>query len=545
VKRTAHLLSLLVAVLALPSLGACKEDPAEDDGGTDTSPPDDFVPIPGGARRLVAHHYVESVRLMLGDAAADAAVPPRDGALFDFDAIGAKELAFEMITAEEYELSSRAISEATIADLGSLATLAPCVQAGDTSCYEEVAVNLGHMAYRRPLTEEEVTAITAIGEAGQQWAEGDFLEGLKYELMTILQSPHFLYFQEVGEEQDGESGRYLLTQPELVTRMSFFLNGRTPDLATLTRAEEGEFDDGDAIELLAREMVEHPDAKKAVANFYDELLHLRDLDTIGKDADLFPSFDESLAASMREETQRLIEDLVWETDGDFLTFFDADYTFVNDELADHYGVEAPGGSWGQVALGQGRAGWMTHSSFLARYAHPASNSPTKRGLFIQTKLLCNQIPPPPPGVDTTVPSFDPDAPLTLRDRLEAHQEDATCANCHGLMDPIGFAYEEFDPIGRWRELDNGLPIDASGDIQGVGAWTDAQEFAAVVAGHEDTPGCIVKNFIRGGLGYLEDDGQAAQVDGMAEEFMESGYSLQELMIELTVNPVFRLAGPAQ
>src|SRR5690606_28574839 len=210
-----------------------------------------------------------------------------------------------------------------------------------------------------------------------------------------------------------EPAHRVLSPLELATRMSFFLLGRTPDAALLAQAEAGELRTDAQVRAAARAMLRRAEARVSLATFYSELLRLRDLPGLSKNAALFPQFTPSLAESMAQETLRLVEEIVWEQDGDILGLLDAEYTHVDAELAALYGVPAPedpGLSAVRLPDAQGRAGILGHASFLARFAHPAITSPTRRGLFIRTRLLCEVLAPPPPGIDTTLPASDPDKP---------------------------------------------------------------------------------------------------------------------------------------
>jgi hypothetical protein len=323
--------------------------------------------------------------------------------------------------------------------------------------------------------------------------------------------------------------------------VSFFLIGRTPDLAMHDLAQAGGLGSDVELRALALELHERPEARERLAEFYDELYRLRDLENKGKDAMLFPMFDQELAAAMRQETLLLIQNVVFQEQTSFLGIFDADYTFVNDALAQLYGISPPAFPWQLVQLpaDQGRAGILTQPAFLTVFSHPNINSPTRRGLFVQETLLCFDIQPPPPTVMANPPS--PTEGQTLRQWLEEqHASDETCSTCHGLMDPIGFAFERFDPVGQYRQLDNGLPIDSSGDVAGVGTFGNAAELAALVRNDPRTPNCVVRNLYRSTLGHDDGPDQVEGINVLDAAFADSEYDYKGLMVELTVNPLFRL-----
>lgn len=506
-----------------------------------------YEPAPGGMRRLLAHQYVNSVRYLLGDAAAVAAAPTADYPLNGFDAIGAAELALQSSAIEEVEASAMAIATAAVAAPARLGEHVPCVLAPQPpqDCYQQVASDLGRLAWRRPLVGVEVDRLVAIAEAARTWGDGDFGVGLKYELSALLQVPDFLYMIEVGVPSGDDPARRDLTPLELATRMSFFLIGRTPDAALLTAAEAGELATDAQARAAAEAMVASPEARATLATFYKELLFLRDVPGLNKNADLFPQFTPELAAAMVEETLRLINNVVWDQNIDIHTIFDADFTFVDNGLAALYGLPAPGVAGFKIVEPppeQMRAGILGHASFLARFAHPAQTSPTRRGVFIRTKLLCDAVAPPPPGVDTTLPEGDPNMPQTMKQKLTKHMEDPSCSGCHAMIDPIGLALENYDALGQFRTLDQGLTIDPSASVADLGEFASARDLAALLVEDPRVAMCVIKNFIRGGLGHVERPGQLGALGDLEDGFIADGYRLQSLLVDLTTSPVFRSVG---
>ncbi|MEM6991881.1 MAG: DUF1592 domain-containing protein [Myxococcota bacterium] len=533
------------------------DDDGDGDGGTADetgedgadSPMDDgpgeIDPVAGGMRRLVRSEYIRSVELMLGPEAGDAADPPDDTPQGGWDAVGNTILSLATEPVEDYEQTATEIADAVIANPTRLAETVPCVTDGpaDESCFEAIATDFGRFAFRRPVTDEEREGLISIANEAQAWGDGDFMTGVKYELMAILQAPSFVYLTEVGEPE-GDVQR--LTGNELAARMSMYLLGRTPDLELLDAAEAGDLDSEDGIREWAQSMVESSESRVATENFFDEYLRLRRLSTLPKNADVFPAFTETLAAAMRQETLLLVNDIVWQEDGDFRGLFTANYTYINAELAGLYGMTAPGGP-GFVKVDwpaeQNRAGVLSQGSFLSLQSGPLRNSPTKRGKFVQQTVLCNTIPPPPPEVEAELP--EPVEGQTLKESLSQHMEDPACFSCHGLTDPIGFAFEHYDSIGTYRTLDNGAPVDAAGEVEGIGEWSDAASLATVISEHPNTMRCVIQNVIEGNLGFEVTPGIAPGIADLTTSFEESGFSLQTMMVELAASPLFRYVGDAK
>jgi hypothetical protein len=354
--------------------------------------------------------------------------------------------------------------------------------------------------------------------------------------MAILQSPHFVYIEElgVGDTSDRELAPY-----ELASRMSFFLLHRTPDVELLDAVAAGELKSDEQVRAQAHRMLLLPEARRSLDRFFSELYLIRDVTAVSKDSVLYPEWNDMLARAMQEEMLRFLQDVVWTRDADAREIFTSEKTFVNATLAAFYGVSVPTAGWDQVDLPaeQGRFGLIGKAGFLARFGHPTITSPTRRGRFLRERLLCSEIPPPPANVDTTLPPVT--EAKTMRERLEAHAGAATCAGCHNLMDPIGLSFEHFDSIGQYREDDNGNPIttaDKSGDIEFNGP-EDLSKYLA-----DNGAGCLVQNFWRESMGHLETDGEAGALEALEGVFAKEGYSLQDLMVELCASPGFKRVG---
>jgi hypothetical protein len=502
-----------------------------------------FVPAPGGLRRLLARHYVSSVRAIFGSTAALAAKPPADSTLHGFDTIGAADLALPAAAVEAYEASARAIALTVIDDQPTLDQILPCAPAGpaDSACYQAFVISIGRLAWRRPLIDHEVGLLVnvALGAAAEYQS---FELGIAFTIMALLQSPYFIYSVEVGEPDPQSRPFRRLTGYEIASRMSFFLLDTAPDAALLDKAEAGALSTPEGVRAAAAEMVSRPQARGAVANFFSELYRLRDLVTLQKDKARFPKFTATLPAAMKQEVIELINDIVWVRNTDVRELFTADYAFVNAELAGLYGVAPPPAGFKKTVLPsvQQRSGFLGSAAFLARFAHPGVTSPTRRGLFIQSSLLCEEIPPPPAGVDTTVPADDPSMPKTMKQKLEGHIKDPNCSTCHAKTDPVGLALESFDAIGAHRVTDSGLPIDLTGSVPGLGSFASARDLGAILRSDPRGAACLLKNLYRNSMGHLETKGELPAILDLEEAFAASGYRVQTLLVELVASPAFQL-----
>lgn len=516
-----------------------------------------FAPPPARLRRVLARQYVGSVRELLGDAAAAAAAPPPDTPINGFDAVGAAQLNVGDEGVIAYEKSARAVARAAVKDPTSkISSYLDCEPTGahDDACYRTFLARFAHVAFRRPVTTDELDALAGIADLAAT-SYGTFEDGLQYSIAAILEAPSFLYRTELGVIADytGASGEVVplrkLTGPEVATRMAFFLLDATPSEEVLLAAEAGGLDTPEGVRALAEKLLDDPRARASVSALYDEVLGVRsvvDTTLVVKDTSLFPEFTPAIASAMREETSRLVEDIVWTRDADFRELLTTDYTFVTPELASLYGLSAAPPGWSKVQFGpdQRRAGFLGGGAYLTTYAHKSRTSPTLRGKFIRERLLCESINPPPNDVEQEFPP-DSDA-KTMKEKLAFHQQVESCAACHALMDPVGLAFENFDAIGRWRTKDNGQTIDATGTFEDDGldpaAFADGKALGSLIAADPAFAACVVRNVYRHGLGHIETKGERGAIDELTTSFESSGFRVRAWMIDLVASDAFRWVG---
>jgi hypothetical protein len=544
------------------ALTACGEDAVFDDGDDGTgasgaSGPLVFEPAPGGVRRLIGVQYLNSVRYLFGGTAVDAVVAsdflPNDEPVSGYKAIGAAQTPPGLNFPEFWDLAAEQVANAVVADPSTLATHVPCINAAqNVGCYEQLAENLGRLAFRRPVTAEEKAWIVGLATEGQAY-DGQFMTGVKYAVWGIVESPNFLYVVEVGEPDPEHPGWNRLNAYELAARMSFFLNNTTPDAGLLAAAESGLLDTPEGIQSMAAQLLAREAAEDTVWALFREFLYVDRVSSAQKEPTVYPEFTASttIRSAMIEEVRLLLEDIVWTRGVDTRELFTANYTFVNEELAEHYGVPAPtSGAWGKVTLpaSHGRSGFLTSGAFLARASHAVTTSPTRRGVFVRDRVLCMEVPPPDPSANTVLPQPEPgDPPQTTKDLVEAHLTEPHCAQCHTLFDPLGFAMENFDAVGKYRTNDNGFPIDATGTLPTLGDWEDATSLGQrILEDERDRAGrCIVVNLMRGTLGHLETEGEEAAIVELSAAFAEANYNLQDLLVEMTTSQLFRyVEGPS-
>jgi len=483
-------------------------------------------------RRLLAREYLSVVGQLLGPEAQRQAAAPLDTSLNGLDAIGAAELSVSDTGVRTYESSAR--QAATAASAGLLGRYGGgCVPAdkADARCFGEVVTRLGRLLYRRSLDAEEISALVGLGTAAAARLD-TFEAALGWVVAAMLESPSFLYRAELGAPA--------LTDLELASRMAFFLTGQGPDAALLDLAEAGTLHEPATLRQQAERLLALPSARTALADFYDELLRLRELPTVPKNAALFPAFDAELRASMRQETLEVIRDLAFTADTDFRALFDGDTTFVDARLAGFYGLDGrfpPGFTKVALGLEHHRGGLFGQAGILAVLSHSVSTSPTLRGKFVREVLLCSAIPAPPPGVNTTLPADPPNQPRTMRQKLAAHVESNACAGCHLRMDPIGFGLEHFDAIGAYRDLEQGLPIDAATRLDGV-PFDGPRALGSVLRQSDGAVRCLTRSLFRQAVGRVESRSEEPSLQEVDQRFAASGHRMKSLLVELVLSKAF-------
>ena len=335
--------------------------------------------------------------------------------------------------------------------------------ADEEPCARKILSTLARRAYRRPVTEKDVQGLLRVYKAGR--GDGDFEGGIQAGLERILAGPEFLFRVERDPAGVPPETAYPVGDIELASRLSFFLWSRIPDDELLELAERGKLKDSAIFEQQVLRMLRDPRSQSLVTNFASEWLYLRNLSSKTPDPKLFPEFDDNLRQAFQQETELFLQSTLRE-DQSVLRLLDANYTFVNERLAGHYGVpDIYGSHFRRVTLGpefDARRGLLGQGSLLTVSSYANRTSPVLRGKWLLDNLFGAPPPPPPPNVPSLEESGSDGKPLPLRQLMEKHRKNAACAGCHAAIDPLGFVLENFDAIGRWRTTDAGAPIDSSG-----------------------------------------------------------------------------------
>ncbi|MEZ4452273.1 MAG: DUF1592 domain-containing protein [Nannocystaceae bacterium] len=492
-------------------------------------------------RRLDHQEYQRTVAdLLQGPVALPVAFAPDN--VIDGYTNNAGALVVSGLLADQYREAAEAMAEVIVADL---AGYVPCdpVAEGEPECAEIFVRSFGRRVFRRPLSDGEVARYVKLH--AEVAGEDGFAEGIRWVSSALLQSPGFLYRTELGEATG--DGTYALTPHELAAELSYLIVGTMPDAQLDAAADDATLSDPDVLAAEAQRLLEDPRAETVALRFVDEWLGLDRLPLVTRDPMLFPAFTPEIREAMAGETHRFFGDLYrgGGTLGDLLT---ASYSYMTPELAAYYGQSAGGGEADaegfqrtERAKGAG-AGILAHGSVLATRALPTSSSPIHRGKLVRERLLCQHMPPPPPSINASPPPVDP--ALSTRERYSMHSSDDTCAGCHKLIDPIGFGFEHFDAVGRWRDMDGVHAIDDSGEIlhsaSSDGTFTGLPGLAAALAKSEEVEGCYVDQWARFALGSATPGELGCVEDGLKEAFTTEGGRLDALILALVQQPYFRL-----
>jgi mono/diheme cytochrome c family protein len=359
----------------------------------------------------------------------------------------------------------------------------PTTPTEESGCAKQILSTISQRAYRRPVTETELRGLLSAYEAGRRG--GTFEAGVEAVIRQILASPFFLFRVESQPRGVAPGTPYRVSDIDFASRLSFFLWSSIPDDELLTLAIRGRLSDPAVLEQQVRRMVADPKSRSLISNFAGQWLQLRNLAFVTPDVDIFPDFNENLRGDFRRETELFVESILRE-DRDVLDLLTADYTFLNERLARYYGIpNVQGEHFRRVVLPEGhktRAGLLGQASILTVTSYATRTSPVIRGKWLLDNILGTPPPPPPPNVPGLQEKNEDNKPLSMRAAMERHRKNPVCASCHMRMDPLGFALENFDAIGRFRTVSESQePIDASGVMPDGAKFRDSLELRKVLA----------------------------------------------------------------
>jgi hypothetical protein len=506
----------------------------------------DGVPASGRVSRLSYEEYDRALKELLHLPVEESLNFPAEqsnlGAYVGYAELRVGERLFT-----ELERSAVALAERVVGAPEAYAAVVGCVP-GAAGCRDQFIDGFGLRAFRRPLTSSEQARYRGIFDRGADLvASGDaFRDGVQLTLQAMLQSPKLLYRIETGDGTSDALGARL-SGFEVAARLSFMLAGTTPDAELLAAARDGALATPEGIALQARRLVAAPAFEERALSFHERWMQLDELGSLTKDTTAFPSFSPELVSSMRAEATRFVKAVTLEGSGTVSALLSSRFGFVDQRLAALYGLQ---GNFGAELVRvehppeSARLGFFTQAAFLAGHSSSSSGtSPILRGVFLLRRVACSNIPDPPPGAQMQEPTTQPATEiLTTRDYVTWKTSLPACAGCHhGLINPTGFAFEQFDGLGQWRDNDRGAAIDTSGTLHLATkdvAFRGASELLAALSQEPIVQACYAKNWLQ--FAYGRPEGQAdLRALGLAARQLQTGsFSIRDLAVALTERPAF-------
>ena len=418
-----------------------------------------------------------------------------------------------------------------------------CLPAGaardDRSAARTIIESIGSRAYRRPISSEEEADLLALYDIPRREG-GSFEDGLKMSLTAMLVTSRFLFRGAAHPDPDNPDSVQLVSETTLASRLSYFLWSSMPDDTLLELAEQGGL--RAQLDEQVLRMLRDPKASALTDNFAGQWLQFRDMDLITPDPEIFPTFSDPLRRAMKEETRLCFQHIV-KNDRSILELLQADYSFLNEPLALHYGMtEVKGLNMRLVSpLARGRGGILRHASVLAITSNPDRTSPVKRGKWVLENILGTPPPPAPEDVPALESNESIKEGMSFREQLELHAEDPVCASCHAIMDPIGLAFEHYDALGRWREDDKGARIDPSGKLKTGESFENAEDLVHMLA-HDKADlfvSCMAERMLTYALGRGVEYYDRPAVERISEVAKFRNYRFASLVMAVVTSVPFQ------
>jgi hypothetical protein len=487
-------------------------------------------------RRLTRTQYNNTVRDLLGldtNPGTDFSIDEKVGPFFSNATAPISDLQ-----AEQYLNAAESLADQAVTS--KLTTLLPCDPAttDPAACGAKFVDTFGLRAYRRPLLAAERTTMVTLFESGR--TDDSFNEGVRRVIQATLQSPQFLYRFELGAQPAGSKEIITLDQYILAERMSYYLWDSMPDAELFRAAGAGELSSPATLRTQATRLIGDARAAATIASFHRQWLGLDQLPSLEKDATAYPTYTPALRDAMDAETAHFTDYVIRAGDGRLETLLTAPFSFVSGPLATLYGVKAGSDPTKPTNLdATQRGGLLTQPSVLAVMSHADQSAPIRRGKLVREQFFCQTLSPPPPGVDLTPPMPVPG--VSTRERFQKHRTEAVCAACHGLIDPLGFGFENYDGVGAYRAMDGGKAVDASGEVTGTdvdGTFNGVLELSKKLASSPTVRDCVAQKWFNFGFGRTAGPDDACSLAAVSQAFNKSN-NIRDLLVELVATDAFR------
>jgi hypothetical protein len=525
--RSVRLLLLATTLVAAGCVGVISEGSEHPEGTdkTSTTPAACTAIVPSAPlRRLTREQYNRTVHDLLH--------VDNDTPLVDDDVISGFEVGGNVapLLAEQQVAAAEKLAALVVPS-----KILPCSPT-TAGCSEQFVRAFGRRAFRRPLSAEETTRYLGLFASGPT-----FNDGVRLVIEAVLLSPRFHYLSDAPAGVG--PGVFALTDHAMASRLSYFLWGSLPDDALLDAADAGTLHTPEQVASAARRMLKDPRAAAAIASFYRQWLHLDKLDGMSRDAKEYPTFTDAARASYRKSIEAFTMEATLAGPGGFEELLGGSHLHVDATLATVLGIPGVAGDkLVRVAANpEERAGLITHPAILAINSKSVGSDPIHRGIFVRTQLLCQELAPPPPDVDLDIEQPKPG--LSTRDRFAAHTKNPSCASCHRLIDGIGFGLESYDALGRYRTMDQGVPVDARGELVSTedadGAFVGGPALAKKLAKSAEVRRCVASKWTTFALARAIGEADKCGIQGLANAFTESKGDLSALLVAITELDAFR------
>ncbi len=431
----------------------------------------------------------------------------------------------------------------------------PAPGSDEVPCARQIVSALARQAYRRPVTDRDTEDLLNFYQAGRN--EGDFDSGVRTAIQAILASPEFVFRFERVAATAAPGSNVRVSDLELASRLSYFLWSSAPDDQLITVASQGKLKDPAVLQQQVRRLLADSRSNALSTKFADQWLHLQNLNEANPDLYLFPNFDKTLSQSMKRESE-LLFDSVMREDRSVLDLLTADYTFVDERLARHYGIpNVMGERFRRVPVtDENRKGLLGHAGILMLTSTAIRTSPVQRGKWVMEVLLGTPPPPPPPNVPALPENSEGRTghvakPQSVRERMEQHRADPACASCHKLMDPIGFALENFDAVGVWRTNDTGFPVDAAGNMFDGAKLNGPASLRQAMVNHSDAfLSTFTESMLAYGIGRVIDYRDMPVVRAIDRDADKNDHRFSTYIMGIVNSPPFQMRrteepGPAK
>lgn len=502
-------------------------------GDTSNADPNAAGPMP--LRRLGAVEYQNSVRALFGDNTITATMPNDSQASNGFDT--APLLSTD--TADNIRTSAEELAKRVTTNFDALFAC-DVSKSSEDACAEQFIRRFGRRAYRHTLSADEVSSLLALYHSARTDLQENLEDGIRIVVTAMLQSPRFLYHWESTGNPLVLAGATAQLEPfMLASRLSYFLWSSMPDDALLDAADAGKLLDDASLGQQIDRMLASPAFAATAESFHSQWLGLNV--PVQKDTRLFPNFSDQFVASAREETNRFIDHVFLQGDARWSTLLTSNYAEVDKTMAGVYGAAAPASGFAPTTVDPNtRAGLFTRASLVMVDSNASQTSPPRAGKFIWTRVLCNTIGAPPAGATA---AFHFDDTLSVRQNFEALQTEPACSSCHAALNPLGFAFESYDPVGKFRTTDGTHPIDASGKLTlsngQTEPFTNIVDLSRLLADDADATSCVARNWFRFASARMETDADTYALESTFAAFRNAGWDIRVMLKSFAMSHTFR------